>query len=204
MLYKNLYIEDINQAASDQEIQLLEQTLEASLPEDYKDFLRICNGGYLEYEIEITFEDGNSEYMCYGSLYQLNSSETWESNPFELKNERGVEGFPEKVLPIARDGGSSKLFLDLRDGGGVIAYLQGLPGWTGLRQTDCLVKVADTFTEYLSKLQITDLMVKDHIESMHLTEEAIKLTMEWFDSGAEGWRNKFKDEWNKRVETHQI
>ncbi len=205
MKYRNLLIEDTNQLATDAEIMSIENELGTSLPNDYKKFLKSCNGGYLEYDILINFENEKSEYLCFSSLYRASRDDDWECNPFELRQARKQEGFPEAgVIPIARDGGSSMLYLDMREGCKVVAFVQGLPEWTGLRQEDSLVVVANSFDEYLDKLTISDEMIKDHIENFKITEDSVNATIEWFDSIGLEWRDKYRGLWNERVPFNQV
>lgn len=205
MKYRNLLIEDTNQQATDVEIISIENELGASLPNDYKKFLKSCNGGYLEYDILINFENEKSEYLCFSSLYRASRDDDWGCNPFELRQARKQERFPEAgVIPIARDGGSSMLYLDMREGCKVVAFVQGLPEWTGLRQEDSLVVVANSFDDYLDKLTISDEMIKDHIESFEISEDSVNATIEWFDSIGLEWRDKFRGQWNERVPFNQV
>ena len=205
MKYRNLLIEDTNQQATDAEIVSIENELGMCLPNDYKEFLKSCNGGYLEYDILIHFENEKSEYLCFSSLYRASGDDDWECNPFELRQARKQEGFPETgVIPIARDGGSSMLYLDMREGCKVVAFVQGLPEWTGLRQEDSLVVVANSFDEYLDKLTISDEMIEDHIENFEISEDSVNATIEWFDSIGLEWRDKFRGQWNERVPFKQV
>lgn len=200
MKYRNLIIEDTNQPVTDAEIRSIEKELGTDLPEDYKAFLKSCNGGYLEYDILISFKNGSTEYLCFSSIYAAKGETDWESNPFELRQARKQDGFPQEgVIPIARDGGSSVLFLDLRDGYKVVAFVQGLPEWTGLRQEDALVVIAESFDEYLNKLTISDEMVKEHIENFEVSESSVESTLEWLDSIGLEWREKYRELWNERV-----
>ena len=205
MKYRNLLIEDTNSNATHAEIESIENELGMPLPNDYKEFLKSCNGGYLEYDILINFEKGRSEYLCFSSLYSASNENDWECNPFELNEARKQEGFPQTgILPIARDGGSSMLYLDLRDGYKVVAFVQGLTEWTGLRQEDSIVIVANSFGEYLEKLTISDEMIKDHIENFKVSEDSVNSTIDWFDSIGLEWREKYRKQWNERVPFNEV
>lgn len=205
MKYRNLILEEANQPATDAEIESLEGELGSKLPEDYRLFLKSCNGGYLEYDTLIHFEEGPSEYLCFSELYSVNSTKEWGCNPFQLRQARTHEAFPNKgVIPIARDGGSSILYLDLRDGYKIVALVLGLPEWTGLRQEDSLVVVADSFDEYLQKLTISDAMIREHIENFEISETSVRSTIEWLDSVGLDWRNKYRTLWNNRVPFNNV
>ncbi len=205
MKYRHLVIEETSQQASDLEIKSIEDELGVSLPNDYKAFLKSCNGGYLEYDVLINFDNEDSEYLSFSSLYRASRDDDWECNPFELRQAKKQAGFPEMgVIPIARDGGSSMLYLDMREGYKVVAFVQGLPEWTGLRQKDALVVVAESFDDYLSQLTISDEMIKDHIEHFDISEASVNATVEWFDSIGPQWRDKFREQWNQRVPFYKV
>ncbi|WP_092026046.1 SMI1/KNR4 family protein [Marinobacter zhejiangensis] len=205
MRYKNLIVDDPGTPATEKEIGVLEEALGCALPEDYVQFLKACNGGYLEYDTLVEFEDGTSEYLSFSGLYQASDSCEWECNPFELKQERKNADFPrEKVLPIGRDGGSSRLFIDLRGGYKVVAFVQGLPEWTGPRTKDSLVVLADSFDEYLEILTLCDETIEHHIESFNVTEESVQATIEWLDSAGTAWREQYQLKWNERVPFQKI
>lgn len=200
MKYKKRLIEDTNPPATAQAIMAIEQQLGCVLPEDYKHFLQQCNGGYLDYDIQLQFEDGSTETLSFSALYSADVAAGWESNPFELTQEKQHSDFPASgVLPIARDGGSSVLYLDLRDGYKVVAFVQGLPGWTGKRQQDELVVIAESFDDYLQKQTISDETIEQHIQHFDVNENTVAATIEWFDSAGLAWRDTFRQQWNSRV-----
>lgn len=205
MKFKEHIIDNTNPPPSELEFTILENDLGAKLPPDYKDFLLACNGGSLDYEIQIEIKKGINENLCFGTLYKLDIHGEWETNPYELRNERRQKGFPrEGVIPIARDAGSSILYLDLRKGYKVVAFIESLPSWAGLTQNDGLVEVGSSFSDYLGKLHISERTAEKHIKSFQLTNENIKATIEWLDTGRLDWRVKFKDLWNNRISGHKI
>ena len=198
--YLGLIVGDPNPPPSERAMSWLEAELRTSLPEDYLAFVQTCNGGYVDYDIEVVFADGSSEALCFCSFYEVVQGSAWETVPFELINAKKMEGFPqERVLPIARDGSGSQLFLDLRDGYGVAAFVHGLPAWTGLREEDSLVRVADSFAEYWSRLAITDDYAQYCIEDFDPKYFNAESLAEWLDTGNKNWRTKFGDLWNKHV-----
>lgn len=200
MKYKERLIDDTHAPATAQAIAAIEQQLGCALPEDYKHFLQQCNGGCLDYDIPLQFEDGSTEFLSFSALYSADIAADWESNPFELVQQKQHSDFPASgVLPIARDGGSSVLYLDLRDGYKVVAYVQGLPGWTGKRQQDALVMVAESFDDYLLQLTLSDETIEQHILRFDVNDITAAATLEWFDSAGLAWREKFRQQWNTRV-----
>lgn len=198
--YLGLIVDDLNPPPSEQAMSRLEAELGTSLPEDYLAFVQTCNGGYVDYSIEVTFDDGSSQELGFSSFYEVVQGSAWDTIPFELINAKKMEGLPqERVLPIAGDAGGSQLFLDLRDGYQVAALVHGSPTWTGLREEDTLVRVADSFAEYWSRLMITDDSARYVIESYDPKHFDAELLAEWLDTGNKNWRAKFADLWKKHV-----
>ena len=198
-IYRNLVIETDTPLPTSENIKQLEAALGHPLPDDYKKFLSNCNGGDMDYQINVRFPNGSREFIGFSSLYSVSEGE-WETNPYELHQARAQSEFPSAgVLPIAIDGGSSILYLDLRNGYQVVAFVHGLPAWTGLRQEDSLIQVASSFDDYLSKLVICDEIAQYHIEHFEITPESVANTIQWLDSGNKDWRSKFSKLWNDRV-----
>lgn len=205
MRYRSLIIDDEKPPATAADISALEECLGAELPADYTAFLRTTNGGHLDYEVPVAFTDGHTERMGFCSFHEVREGGSWETNPFELEQAREAEGYPSRgVLPIACDGGGSSLFLDLRAGCSVVAFVHGLPAWTGLRQSDTLVTIADSFNDYLSKLFISDEYVAEFIEEFDKEYGDPAFGVEWLDTGNSTWREVFRDKWNAKFPDHQI
>lgn len=204
--YRGLILDDTREGASDEAIAQLEAKLGARLPDDYRQFLKTCNGAYLDYDVIATLSNGDKEPMSF-SLYGLDAEEQYESNPFELEQLREVEGFPQAgLLPIGRDGGASILLLDVRDGRqDVAAMVAGLPAWTGRRQQgDEYVVLADSFNGYLDLLHLTEERIADHIDTFMISESSIEATLEWLDKASLGWRERYRQQWNARVTEHPV
>lgn len=199
--YCGLLLEDTGQPASEEAIALLEAQLGARLPDDYRAFLRSINGAELDYDVVVTLASGERDVLSF-TLYGLDAQSEWGANPFELEQLRETDGFPSSaLLPIGRDGGASVLLLDLREGRQqVAAMVAGLPAWTGRRQQgDEYVVLAESFDAYLALLHLSDATVADHIERFMVTPDSIAATLEWFDSGSPGWRERFREQWNARI-----
>ncbi|MCO8170893.1 SMI1/KNR4 family protein [Pseudomonas sp. 21LCFQ02] len=199
--YRGLILDDTREGATDDAIAQLESSLGARLPDDYRQFLKTCNGGYLEYDVVATLSNGDKELMSF-ALYGLDPAEQYESNPFELEQLREQDGYPPTgLLPIGRDGGASVLLLDLRDGRQEVgAMVAGLPAWTGRRQQgDEYVVLADSFNGYLDLLHLSEERIADHIDNFLISETSIEATLEWLDKGNPGWRERYREQWNARV-----
>ncbi len=199
--YRGLIFDDTREGASDQALAQLEATLGACLPDDYRQFLKTCNGATVDYDVLATMSNGDKELLSF-LLYGLDPSETYESNPFELEQLRQQSGFPATgLLPIGRDGGASVLLLDLRDGRqDVGAMVAGLPAWTGRRQQgDEYVVLADSFNAYLDLLHLSQERIAEHINHFVISADTIEATLVWLDQGSPGWRERYRAVWNARV-----
>ncbi len=93
--YRGLILEDTREGAIDGAIAQLEASLGARLPDDYREFLKTCNGAYLEYDVLATLANGDEELLSF-SLYGLDPDKAYESNPFELEQLRAQPGFPRR------------------------------------------------------------------------------------------------------------
>jgi cell wall assembly regulator SMI1 len=199
--YHGLILERTRAGATDRAISQLETSLGACLPEDYRQFLKTCNGACVEYDVVATLANGDEELLSF-SLYGLDPEKEHESNPFELEQLRVEPGFPATgLLPIGRDGGASLLLLDLREGRqDVGAMVAGLPAWTGRRQQgDEYVVLADSFTGYLDSLHLSHERIEEHINHFIISPGSIEATVEWLDKGSSGWRERYREQWNARV-----
>ncbi len=199
--YRGLIFDDTRESASDHALAQLEATLGARLPDDYRQFLKTCNGATVEYDVLATMSNGDKELLSF-FLYGLDPSEQYESNPFELEQLRKQPGFPATgLLPIGRDGGASVLLLDLREGRqDVGAMVAGLPAWTGRRQQgDEYVVLADSFNAYLDLLHVSQERIAEHINHFVISDDTIDATLAWLDQSSPGWRERYRDLWNARV-----
>jgi len=152
--YKHLRIYHAKGEPSASEISEIEDLLDAKLPTSFLDFLKAANGGYFEFCIDI---EGDS--LSFGSIYQTgkdsNGSYGFGTFVGEIESERnGFLEIPRQVLPFASDGGGSYVYLDLTEEGNgrVVAFVHGLPEWTGKPQEDRFIELAASFDEYLDLL----------------------------------------------------
>ena len=199
--YRGLTFEDTRAGATEADIAQLEASLGARLPDDYRQFLKTCNGASVDYDVVAVMANQDEEVLSF-SLHGLVPGEGYESNPYELEQLRKHPGFPETgLLPIGRDGGASLLLLDLRDGRqDVVAMVAGLPAWTGRRQQgDEFVVLAESFNEYLEALHLSEERVMDHINHFIISPDTVEATLTWLDKDSPGWRKRHKALWNARV-----
>ena len=189
--YRHLAIERAKPAPTASQLATIETLLGARLPASFRDFLRVANGGYLEYVVDVPTDTGKIEPLCFGSIFSVDEG-TFCDETFvgEIRSAREHVKIPQGVLPFARDGGGSVVYLDLscEGNGRVVALVMGLPEWTGRRTDSAFIELASSFDEYVAKLRI------DRDDVIHaLVHDAtgmshVEATEEWLDIGMPRWR----------------
>ncbi len=159
--FGNIIIRDFLGAPAEGEIEALEKELQTKLPDAYKQFLQVANGGNLDgYYIEVDHPDmkvPRSFSLLYGTKRRL------ESSPFgtfehELKLSREAAQLPPQVLPIARDNSGCELYLDLTDfeqtgEDRVVAFIHGIPDLEDQPEANAWVTLALHFDDFIRALQ---------------------------------------------------
>jgi len=141
---------------ADEEIAEIESAVGAKLPSELLDFLAAANGGKLDYTFELPTE-ARPFPLCFYSLYSTRHPFPGRSPGglilHELEVERRLKGLRSGLLPIAADGGTSVLYVDLAPEryGRIVGYVEGLPGWDGTPE-GCFVELAPSLAEFLSAL----------------------------------------------------
>jgi cell wall assembly regulator SMI1 len=139
-----------------EEIEAIETAVGGSLPPDLLAFLSVANGGKLDYIFELPTEAGPFP-LCFYTLYSTRRPLPGRAPGglilHELELERRLKGLRPGLLPIAADGGTSVLYVDLSPErtGRVVAYVEGLPGWDGTPD-GCYVDVAPSLPAFLAGL----------------------------------------------------
>ncbi len=187
--YRHLAIEDQKPAPSEGELDAVEAELGAALPESFREFLKVAHGGYIEYVVDVPVGENSTEELSFCGIHEVGDGE-YGTLQGEMRICREHQGIPEGVLPFARDGGSSMVFLDLTSEGGgrVVAYVQGLPEWTGLRTESAFVELASSFDEYVDMLRIDRGAALDHLKHDATELDHVAATEEWLDIGMPAWR----------------
>ncbi len=159
--FGNIIIKDYLGAPEKAEIEALEELLQTKLPDSYKQFLQVANGGNLDgYYIEVDHPDmkvPRSFSLLYGTKRRL------ESSPFgtfehEIKLSREAAQLPPQVLPIARDNSGCELYLDLTDyevsgEDRVVAFIHGIPDLEDQPEANAWVTLALHFEDFLKALE---------------------------------------------------
>lgn len=167
----------------------MEEALGAALPDSFRDFLRVAGGGSIEYVFDVPTSGGGTEPMAFGAIFSAHASDR-ENVIDEIASARKGMNTPPGVLPFARDGGGSIVFLDLspEGGGKVVALLDSMPAWTGRERASGFVELAASFDAYVEKLHIDRDYVLDLLENDVSATSHIDATEAWLDIGIPEWR----------------
>lgn len=180
---------------SPKDIERVESKIGAGLHDGYRRFIDQCHGGTVDYSIDLPPGVGGD----------VVSFSDW----FHLTPENGEEGFgsvlgelrhlddayfasylPPDLLPIARDGMGSMLFIRVGsvDRGGLYAFVHGTPDWAAGSNQDSGGPVAGSLDEYFDLLYIEDEIGESvWADRTPAYEESIAV---WLDSGCPGWRDR--------------
>ena len=190
--FGHLAIEGARPAPTEQELAEIERLLGAKLPASFREFLKVANGGYLEYVIDVPFGEGKSEPLSFCSIFSAGEGEFCdETFVGEIRAAREYQDAPPGVLPFARDGGGSIAFLDLSPKGGrrVVAFVEGLPAWAGLRTESAFVELASSFDAYVGRLRIDRALFMDQLQNDARTVAHVDAAEEFLDIAVPGWRD---------------
>ena len=190
--FRHLAIERAQPAPSKEQLAAIESLIGAPLPASFREFLQVANGGYLEYVFDVPLGDGKSEPLSFCSILSAEEGDFCdETFVGEIRSCREYQKTPPGVLPFARDGGGSMVYLDLSPEGSsrVVAFVQGLPEWTGLRTESEFVVLASSFDEYVAKLRIDLGAVLDHLTHDATTVSHVDATEEWLNIALPSWQD---------------
>lgn len=189
-VYRHLAIGRARPPPTAAEIDAIEECLGTTLPASFRDYLDRANGGYLDYVVDVPVGDEQTEELCFCGLFATGGPAGHETFLHELRTEREYRGVPPGVLPFARDGGGSVVYLDLSPAGAgrVVAFVHGLPAWTGLTQDSMFVEVASSFDNYVSKLRVDREGALDTLQNDSRELSHVEAMEQFLDIGLPGWR----------------
>ncbi|MEO1290208.1 MAG: SMI1/KNR4 family protein, partial [Chloroflexota bacterium] len=195
-LYKDFVIENPEDPPTHDEVKAIEKAVKAKLPEDFLEFLNVANGASLDgYYFVATLKPQPETINLSQILSTRKASRSFLSElEFQTRSQNAYQ-IPEKVLPIALCGGDVNLYLDLRTNGKspVVAFIHGLPEWTGLQQHDTVTSIADNFSAFLNSLTFDSDFYKQHLQKMISQNEVryIVATIKYLDLALPNWRDVF-------------
>ena len=132
--------------ASEVDIVFLEEKYDLKLPDDYKFFLQICNGGICLGELGIPIEEAKSA-VGVRALYGINTGTTSDIN--DLMKERADDIFPHSVI-IGDAHEFTLLLVTCGDKAGIWLWDHAYYFETSSDDGNCYF-VAKTFTEFAEK-----------------------------------------------------
>lgn len=188
--YRHLAIGGAKAPPTPTEIAAIEKLLGASLPAPFLDYLQVANGGFLEYFVDVP-GDGRTDELSFSSLFSTARGTSLDGTFVgEIRAGRELMKIPPGVLPFARDGGGSSVYLDLstEGAGRVVAFVHGLPAWAGRRIESAYVELASSFVEYVDRLRLDREAALDHLTHDVEEREDLEALEEWLDIGSPGWR----------------
>lgn len=181
------------------EVECLEREIGLPLPSPYRSFLEAAGGESLTYSVRVPACDPEP-FQSFDDLYQLGRDEDglygWGTLLGEYRRSRhgwlSDEMSPAGLLPIARNGGSDTLFLDLNlaTHGQLHAFVRGIPH-PGYLPRGAFTKVADDFDAYLDSLVVEPDLAEDawaDVVESDATDPWRRTVEEWLDKEMPGWR----------------
>ncbi len=165
--YRHLVITGAKPAPTETQLAVIEALLGAMVLASFRDFLNVANGGHLDYVIDVPTGTGNTEEISFDHLFSADDGTFCNGTLIgEVRSARQGIKIPQGVLPFARDGGGSVVYLDLspEGGGRVVAFVLGLPEWAGQRTESGFVVLALSFDEYVAKLRMDRELIIDCLE----------------------------------------
>lgn len=159
------------------------------LPLPYLRLLETANGGTVEYDVRtpagdvVSFPDlipADRLVMEYQAL-----QESFLAVHLPVAN----------LLPVARADDGSLLMLDVgfERYGRVVAFVHGLPAWTGSTRDDAFVELAPDIDAYVDSLFIDDETAESEwsgVLGTALYNPWRDVVAQWLDQGLPGWRQR--------------
>lgn len=196
--FRHLAIEGAKPPPTAAQVDAIEAELGAALPASFRRYLEAANGGYLEYLIDVPLatgragegqgQVGETQALSFCGLFSADGggSETFLA---EIRSGREHTGLPRRVLPFARDGGGSVVYLDLsaEGKGRVVALVQGRPAWAGGQRESTWIELAPSFDDYVGKLRLDIDAVLDHLQEDAGTLDDVAAIEQRLDIGLPTW-----------------
>ncbi|WP_199549914.1 SMI1/KNR4 family protein [Streptomyces sp. N35] len=183
------------------ELDDLEREVGLALPQSYRLFLSEACGTSLPYSIRLPACEPEP-LQSFDDLYRLGRDDKGEYSWGTLigeyrrsRNGRLADELPlGGLLPIARNGGSDTLFLDLNpeSHGRLHAFMQGIPH-AGYLTQGVFTQVAEDFDAYLASLVVEPGLAEDtwaDVADSDPTDPWRRTVEKWLDTELPGWRDE--------------
>ncbi|MFD4370749.1 SMI1/KNR4 family protein [Streptomyces sp. NPDC058486] len=183
------------------ELEDLEREIGLPLPPPYRSFLAEAGGSGFPYSVRVPACEPEP-FQSFDDLYQLGRDDEgaygWGTLLGEYRRSRdgwlAGEVSPAGLLPIARNGGSDTLFLDLSPAthGRLLAFVRGIPH-PGYLSNSVFTKVADDFDAYLDSLVVDPDLAQDtwaDVAGGDSTDPWRRTVEQWLDKELPGWRGE--------------
>jgi len=170
--FGEIIIKDYLGAPDTDELEAVEELLQTKLPDSYKAFLQVANGGNLDgYYVDVDHPDmkvPRSFSLLYGTKPRHDNSQ-FGVFAHEVELTREAAQLPPQVLPIARDNSGCELYLDLTDYATtgedrVVAFIHGIPDIEDQPDANAWVTIALHFEDYLKQLQADEEYCLEELE----------------------------------------
>jgi SMI1 / KNR4 family (SUKH-1) len=184
------------------ELTVIESEIGQYLPDSCRAFLELANGGTMEYSIRLPAASGG-ETISFDDVYRIGKDQHGEYGYGTLVGEyrrRSQCWWANEIpvaslLPVARDGGGDTLYIDIADKtvGRLVAFVHGLPQWTGLTQRNVFTVVANTWDDYLGALFVDDEIAQlswEDVKDASPTDQWRLAVEDWLDRELPGWRTR--------------
>lgn len=171
------------------EFERVEALLGVSLPSPVRAFLQHTSGAELEYAFDVPVGAG-AETATLSNVFSGRADPERDGTfLYEIAFAREHDDVPAQVLPFARCGGDSILYLDLTpEGGGRIAtFLGARPAWTGSPRDASFAVVANSFDDFLANLRLDFDQIVDDLRSV-AHHDHLAATIELLDIATPSWR----------------
>ena len=196
--FGEIIIKDYLGVPDEAEIKAIEESLQTALPDSYKAFLQVANGGNLDgYYVDIKHPDmlvPRSFSLLYGTRERLEGSQFGVFS-HEINLSREAAQLPPQVLPIARDNSGCELYLDLTDYAvsgedRVVAFIHGIPDIEDQPDANAWVTIALSFENFIKQLQPDEEYYLEELEEAGKKPdlERQSQTVDFLDLAMPDWR----------------
>jgi hypothetical protein len=197
--FGEIIIKDYLGAPEEGDMEALEDELQTRLPDSYRAFLQVANGGNLDgYFVEVDHPDmkvPRSFSLLYGTKPRLEGSQ-FGVFAHEINLSREAAQLPPQVLPIARDNSGCELYLDLTDFEStgedrVVAFIHGIPDLDDQPEANAWVTLALHFDDFIKQLRTDEDYYREVLQETidNPNEQKQAQMIDFLDQALPDWRS---------------